>query len=106
MLDRHFTLDCSEYEWEESVVDGKRIFFAKKKGIQILPPDGSYKVLAVIEVRSVQNSQKSGEAKSSVNVRAYRSDCTLEKGYLRLSFSDKLISGFVRAVQFGYPDEK
>ena len=106
MLDRPFTLDCSDYEWSETVENGRRIFAAEKKGIQILPPDGAYKVLAVVEMQGAQKSQKSGEAKSSASVRAYRSDCTLEKGTLRLSFSDKLISGFVRAIQFGYPDEK
>lgn len=108
MLDRHFSLDCSDFKWsEEKDPDNRKIVkTASISGIQIVPPDGTYKVLAVVLVQNNLISQKSGEANSSVNVRAYRSDCTLEKGNLRLAFSDKLISGFVQAIQFGYPDEK
>ena len=101
-----FSLDCSNFEWSEKKENGKTVCAAKISGIQIVPPDGTYKVLAIVLVKNATISQKSGEAKSSASVRAYRSDCTLEKGNLRLSFSDTLISGFVRAIQFGYPDEK
>ena len=105
MLDRPFSLDCSGFEWSERVAGGRRALSARRKGIQILPPDGAYRALAIVEAGGAQTGQKSGEAQSSANVRAYRSDCTVEKGTLRLSFSDKLIGGCVRAVQFGYPDE-
>ena len=105
MLDRPFSLDTSEYEWNCRTENGRKILSSAVRGIQILPPEGLYKVLVIVKTRTEIISQKSGEAISSVNVRAYRSDCTLEKGNLRLSLSDELISGFVLAVQFGYPDE-
>ncbi len=98
MLDRPFALDCSGFEWSENCSGGIRNLSARLNKNQLLPPDGTYRVRAIVST----NSQKSGEAQ---NVRAYRSDCMLEKGNLRLSFSDKLISGFVRAIQFGYPEE-
>ncbi len=98
MLDRPFALDCMNFDWTESCTDGKRTFSVKLNKNQLSPPDGTYKVRAIVRL----TGQKSGEAQS---VRAYRSDCMLEKGNLRLSFSDKLIGGFVQAIQFGYPEE-
>jgi len=100
MLSRPFSLDCSGFDWSFSDENGFRVLSAKKSGIQVFPPDGTYAVLVNIDFR-----QQSGEAQSSVSVLAYRSDCTLENGSLRLSFPGKLIGGFVRTIQFGYPDE-
>ena len=111
MLDHPFCLDCSGFDWirqSKEVGDSEKIeLVARRIGIQIFPPDGSYKVSVIMSVGSSpesQNRKKSGETQSSVSVRAYRSDCMLEKGIIRLSFSDKLISGFVRAIRFDCPD--
>lgn len=90
MLLKPFELDCTGFNWHRQ---GENIIFASKKGAQLLPPNGSYKVL----VTFYTFGQKSGEAQ---NCRAANSDCTLEDGILRLAFSDNLISGFVRSVQF------
>ena len=100
MLDRPFSIDCSVFEWK---TDGSFIF-AQKRGVQIFPPDGTYKVLVIMSAEK-KSRQQSGEAQSSVSVRAYRSDCILSGGILRLPAKEELIGGFVRAVQFGYPDE-
>ena len=90
MLLKPFELDCTGFNWHRQ---SENIIFASKKGAQLLPPNGSYKVL----VTFYTFGQKSGEAQ---NCRAANSDCTLENGILRLAFSDNLISGFVRSVQF------
>ena len=90
MLLKNFELDCTGFNWHK---DGENQIFAAKKGAQLLPPNGTYKVL----VSFIDFSQKSGEAQ---NYRAANSDCTLEDGNLRLAFSDNLISGFVRSIQF------
>lgn len=90
MLLKPFELDCTGFNWHKQ---NENIIFASKKGAQLLPPNGSYKVL----VTFYTFGQKSGEAQ---NCRAANSDCTLENGILRLAFSDNLISGFVRSVQF------
>ena len=90
MLLRPFELDCAGWHWR---VEGGSVISAAKKGAQLLPPDGAYPV----SVSFFDLSQKSGEAQNS---RAAIADCTLENGNLRLAFSDNLISGFVRSVQF------
>lgn len=90
MLFRPFELDCAGFDWR---VEGGNVISAAKKGAQLLPPDGAYPV----SVSFFDLSQKSGEAQNS---RAAIADCTLENGNLRLAFSDNLISGFVRSVQF------
>ncbi len=90
MLLKPFELDCMGFVWHK---DGENSIYAAKKGAQLLPPDGTYKTL----VSFYTSGQKSGEAQ---NCRAVGSDCTLENGNLRLAFSDNLISGFVRSIQF------
>jgi hypothetical protein len=90
MLLKPFELDCMGFVWQKN---SKNSIYAAKKGAQLLPPDGTYKTL----VSFYTSGQKSGEAQ---NCRAVGSDCTLENGNLRLSFSDNLISGFVRSIQF------
>ena len=90
MLLKPFELDCTGWHWKR---EGEKVISAQKKGAQLLPPNGSYSVRVVF----YDFSQKSGEAQ---NNRAAISDCTLENGNLRLAFSDNLISGFVRSVQF------
>ena len=111
MLERPFSLDCSGFDWVQKSAKSENSatveLVAKKIGIQILPPDGSYKVSVIMSVGGSsenQNRKKSGETQSSASVRAYRSDCMLENGIIRLSFSDKLIGGFVRAIRFDCPD--
>ncbi len=95
MLDGHYCIDCTGFEWVRTE-DG---ITAGIKGIQILPPEGSYNVMAIL-ASGKSGNQKSGEAQSAVRVRAFRSDCTLENRHLHLAFSDELIGGFVRAIQF------
>lgn len=90
MLSKPFELDCTGFNWHRQ---GENIIFANKKGAQLLPPNGTY----AVKVKFFDFSQKSGEAQ---NCRAANSDCTLEDGILRLAFSDNLISGFVRSIQF------
>ena len=90
MLLKNFELDCTGFNWHKQ---GKNQIYAAKKGAQLLPPEGTYKTI----VSFYDFSQKSGEAQ---NYRAANSDCTLENGNLRLAFSDNLISGFVRSIQF------
>ncbi|MBR1402900.1 MAG: tRNA pseudouridine(55) synthase TruB [Treponema sp.] len=90
MLLKPFELDCTGWHWKR---EGEKVISAQKKGAQLLPPNGNYSVRVVF----YDFSQKSGEAQ---NNRAAISDCTLENGNLRLAFSDNLISGFVRSVQF------
>lgn len=90
MLLKNFELDCTGFNWHKQ---GKNLIYAAKKGAQLLPPEGTYKTI----VSFYDFSQKSGEAQ---NYRAANSDCTLENGNLRLAFSDNLISGFVRSIQF------
>lgn len=101
MLGRPFSVDCSGFVWSS---DGGFIS-AEGRGIQVLPPDGSYSVLVIVSAGK-KSRQQSGEAQSSVGVRACRSDCILSGGRLRLPARGELIGGFVRAIQFGSPDEK
>ncbi len=96
MLERPFMLDCSDFEWQKSFKDSKKILTADVKGVQVVPPSGEYKVLVIMS----SIGHKSGEAHSAESVRAYRSDCTFENRHLHLAFSDELISGFVRSIQF------
>lgn len=98
MLQNPFAYDCSGLYWEENHNNGKFEISAKFRHKRIIPPDGKYKVTVDV----ISNSSKSGEAK----IQAFDSDCTLEDGTIHLSFSDNLISGFVRTVNFGYPEEK
>lgn len=98
MLQNPFAYDCSGLYWEENHSNGKFEISAKFRRKRIIPPDGKYKVTVDV----ISNSSKSGEAK----IQAFDSDCTLEDGTIHLSFSDNLISGFVRTVNFGYPEEK
>ena len=99
MLQGFFAYDCSGLDWKKKEKsDGKLEIFAEIRHKRIVPPDGKYKVTADV----ILNGSKSGEA----NVRAFNADCTLENGALHLAFSDNLISGFVRTVYFGYPEEK
>ena len=90
MLLKPFELDCTGWFWHK---ESENVISAAKYGEQLLPPDGVYRVM----VHFYDFCQKSGEAQNS---RAAISDCTLENGNLRLAFSDNLISGFVRSVQF------
>ncbi len=99
MLQGSFAYDCSGLDWKKKEnKDGKLEIFAEIRHKRVVPPDGKYKVTADV----ILTSSKSGEA----NVRACNADCTLENGALHLAFSDNLISGFVRTVYFGYPEEK
>lgn len=98
MLQNPFSYDCSGLYWEENHNNGKFEISAKFRRKRIIPPDGKYKVTVDV----ISSSSKSGEAK----IQAFDSDCTLEDGTIHLSFSDNLISGFVRTVNFGYPEEK
>ena len=99
MLQGCFAYDCSGLDWKKKEnSDGKLEIFAEIRHKRIVSPDGKYKVTADV----ILNGSKSGEA----NVRAFNADCTLENGALHLAFSDNLISGFVRTVYFGYPEEK
>ncbi len=90
MLLKPFELDCTGFNWH---MESSRVISACRKGAQLLPPDGTYRV----KVSFIDFCQKSGEAQTT---RAASSDCTLENGNLRLAFSDELISGFVRSIQF------
>ncbi|WP_296325690.1 tRNA pseudouridine(55) synthase TruB [Treponema sp. UBA3813] len=90
MLLKPFELDCTGWAWKR---EGERLISSVKKGAQLLPPNGNYSVRVIF----ADFCQKTGEAQ---NDRAAISDCTLENGNLRLAFSDNLISGFVRSVQF------
>ncbi|MBQ9206520.1 MAG: tRNA pseudouridine(55) synthase TruB [Treponema sp.] len=104
MLLKPFELDCTGFLWKR---EGEKVISAKKTGRQLLPPDGTYRVSVLFYTFKIASSEglmsgleetyKSGEAQ---NYRAAKSDCTLENGNLRLAFSDNLISGFVRSVQF------
>lgn len=89
MLLKPFELDCTGFFWQR---EGERVISAVKKGEQLLPPDGTYQT----RVSFYNFSQKSGEAQKT----SAAADCTLENGNLRLAFSDNLISGFVRSIQF------
>lgn len=91
MLLKPFELDCTGFHWH--VIEDGKVIYATKKGSQVLPPNGTYRV----SVGFYDFSQISGEAQKT---RAAIADCTLEDGILRLAFSDNLISGFVRSVQF------
>ena len=93
MLLKPFELDCTGFNWKILQSSSQKVISAQKKGAQLLPPNGTYKTL----VSFYTFSQKSGEAQ---DYRAANSDCTLENGNLRLAFSDNLISGFVRSIQF------
>lgn len=98
MLQNPFSYDCSGLYWEEEHNNGKFEISAKFRRKRIIPPDGKYKVTVDV----ISNSSKSGEAK----IQAFDSDCTLEDGTIHLSFSDNLISGFVRTVNFDLPRGK
>ncbi|MBQ0050818.1 MAG: tRNA pseudouridine(55) synthase TruB [Treponema sp.] len=99
MLQSPYSLDSSGYRWEiqKNQKNGVTLS-AKRHGKQLVPSDGTYPVRVLV----ISNSSKSGEAQKT---RAYMADCTLEDGALHLAFSDNLISGFVRAISFGYPEE-
>lgn len=99
MLQNPFAYDCSGLYWKKNENhDGKFEISARIRHKRLVPPDGKYKVTVDV----ISNSSKSGEAK----ILACNADCTLEDGALHLAFSDNLISGFVRTVNFGYPEEK
>ncbi|WP_407429333.1 tRNA pseudouridine(55) synthase TruB [Treponema sp.] len=89
MLLRPFELDCTGFAWKKT---GEKSISAVKKGAQLMPPEGTYPVKVLFH----QISQFSGEAQKGFAC----ADCTLEKGNLRLAFSDNLISPFVKSVQF------
>ena len=92
MLSNPFEIDCTGFNWR--VTKGQKTELSVKvNSSQILPPNGTYPVM----VSFYENMQKTGEAQE---YRAVGSDCTLENGNLRLAFSDNLISGFVRSIQF------
>lgn len=99
MLQSPFAYDCSGLYWKNEENNGVKLeISAEIRHKRLVPPDGKYKVTVDV----ILNSSKSGEAK----IQAYRADCTLEDGALHLAFSDNLISGFVRTINFGYPEEK
>ncbi|MCR4823176.1 MAG: tRNA pseudouridine(55) synthase TruB [Treponema sp.] len=91
LLFNPFEYDAAGLKWQRA--GEKEIFTVLPRGVQLLPPSGTYKVM----VSFYDFGQKSGEAQT---IRAASSDCTLENGNLRLAFSDNLISGFVRSIQF------
>lgn len=90
MLHKSFELDCAGFEWEKEEKDGQHWLVAKKRGIQVFPPDGQYKV----QIETVI----SGSEEISVTKTAL---CKLDSGLLRVLDSDGSLSGFVRAIQFG-----
>lgn len=99
MLQAPFAYDCSGLYWDKKEnQNGTLEVSAGLRRKRLIPPDGKYKVTVDV----ILNSSKSGEAK----VRAFVADCTLEDGDLHLAFSDSLINGFVRTVNFDYPEEK
>jgi len=109
MLERPFAIDCTKINWKsesDTVLISENLLKSKKI---VLPPNGNYKVRVIFSAGSQNDDlvcNQSGKKQLSLNVKAYRSDCMLENGILRLSFSDKLINGFVLAIQFDCSDVK
>ena len=65
------------------------VFSAQKKGMQVFPPDGEYKVSVKMVI--------SGSEEISVTKPAI---CKLESGLLRVLVSDGSCGAFVRSIQF------
>ena len=94
MLKTPFALDCAGFEWQKENIDGQNYLTAKKRGIQVLPPDGDYTVDLIMVI--------SGSEEISV---AKAVACKLNSGLLRVLDFDGSLRGFVRAIQFGYPEK-
>lgn len=90
MLHKPFELDCAGFEWEREEKDGQTWLVAKKRGIQVFPPDGQYSVN--IET-VISGSEEISVTKAVV--------CKLDSGLLRVLDFDGSLRGFVRAIQFG-----
>ena len=88
MLRKPFEIDCAGFEWTRVEEDGKSYLESKRRGIQVFPPDGEYKVTLVI----------SGSEEISVTKTVV---CKLDSGVLRLLDTDGSLRGFVRSIQFG-----
>ncbi len=94
MLKSPFTIDCAGFTWKKETIDGQNYLTAKKCGIQIFPPDGEYTVDVTMVI--------SGSEEISV---AKAVACKLNSGLLRVLDFDGSLRGFVRAIQFGYPEK-
>lgn len=94
MLKSPFTIDCAGFEWKKENIDDQNYLTAKKRGIQIFPPDGEY----IVDLTMViSGSEEISVAKAVA--------CKLNSGLLRVLDFDGSLRGFVRAIQFGYPEK-
>lgn len=89
MLHKPFEIDCSGFEWNIDTQQFQTVFSAQKKGMQVFPPDGEYKVSVKMVI--------SGSEEISVTKPAI---CKLESGLLRVLVSDGSCGAFVRSIQF------
>ena len=90
MLRKPFEIDPAGFEWQHTHEAGQNYLVAKRRGIQVFPPDGLYDVTLVI----------SGSEGFSVTKAAV---IKLDSGLLRVLDSDGSLRGFVRSIQFGIP---
>mgnify|MGYP004504632197 FL=1 len=94
MLRNPYTIDCAGFEWYRETIEGKNYLTAKKHGSQIFPPDGEY----AVKIKMVISGSEEISAAKTVA-------CKLDSGLLRVLDSDGSLRGFVRAIQFGYPEK-
>lgn len=94
MLKAPYTIDCAGFEWYRENTDGKIWLTAKKHGTQIFPPDGEYSVVIKL---AISGSEEISATRTAA--------CKLDSGLLRVLDSDGSLRGFVRAIQFGYPEK-
>jgi tRNA pseudouridine55 synthase len=90
MLRKPFEIDPAGFEWQYTQEAGQNYLVAKRRGIQVFPPDGLYNVTLEI----------SGSEGFSVTKAAV---IKLDSGLLRVLDSDGSLRGFVRSIQFCIP---
>lgn len=92
MMLRPFSYDCSDLVWKKS--DGaqdKCWYSAESNFVQVLPPDGTFDVVAVMSGSSENSSE---------SLNAYKTTLTLERGNLRLLLSSDKTAVHVQALNF------
>ena len=91
MLLRPFSYDCSRLEWKRGEVVADQCWYsADPNFVQVLPPDGTFDVVAVM----------SGSEDNTPALDTYKTVCTLDSGNLRLLLPAEKTSVYIRTLNF------
>jgi tRNA pseudouridine55 synthase len=112
MLLRPFSYDCRSLVWNKGeVAEGKCWYSARVNFVQVLPPDGTFNVVAIMS-ESSEACPCDGFPKDEnpLTLYTYKTMCTLECGNLRLLLPTDKASFVVRTLNFipvnnGYPEK-